>query len=219
MPFENHPVVAPFSATGTPHNGSRGLIMANLGPHGALEKLNRTRLFICRAGIEADLHRLTQKVEAKVPGRWLWGGGSFLGYGECFWSWHLPCAVCSTSSDWHQPKSRTGCSSLSRETKRQPTAWKKHQKKPTLLIGHHLLEGKVAAIPKPMAIMRRTNPATRASTSGTGEMDVEETQLEESMDVDGSTGGEQAPPQWTIQGLVRKKIIFSKRPMPIITRA
>ncbi|TEB33329.1 hypothetical protein FA13DRAFT_147166 [Coprinellus micaceus] len=90
----------------------------------------------------------------------------------------------------------------------------------TLLIGHHLLEGKVAVIPKPLAIMHRTNSAGRASsTSGTGEMDVEETQFEGSMDVDRAAGGEQAPPQWTIQGLVKKKIIFSKRPMPIITRA
>ncbi|KAJ3526921.1 hypothetical protein NMY22_g9979 [Coprinellus aureogranulatus] len=100
-------------------------------------------------------------------------------------------------------------------------------KKPTLLIGHHLLEGKVAAIAKPLAIMHRVKPAVKpsrstTSTSGTGGMDGEETQFEaESMDVDHSeTGGGHAAatPQWTIQGLVKKKIIFSKRPMPIITK-
>ncbi|KAF5342100.1 hypothetical protein D9611_001831 [Ephemerocybe angulata] len=90
-------------------------------------------------------------------------------------------------------------------------------KKPTLLIGHHLLEGKVAAIPKPLAIMHRTNAAAKNIGD---DMEVDdEPQLDGS--IGGTRGGNdgQSAPEWTILGLVKKKIIFSKRPMPVIKRS
>jgi len=87
-----------------------------------------------------------------------------------------------------------------------------------LLIGHHLLEGKVAAIPKPLAIMHRTNADTGKASLGAPDD-------EESMDLDTQNTSSShphsesnVPPRWTIVGLVKKKIIFSKRPMPVINK-
>ncbi|EMD33943.1 hypothetical protein CERSUDRAFT_107735 [Gelatoporia subvermispora B] len=70
-------------------------------------------------------------------------------------------------------------------------------KKPTLLIGHHLLEGKLVNLPKPLAIMQR---APAASTDNL-EDDTRE----------GSTNA-----SWNIVAVVKRKMVFSKRPMPMV---
>ena len=75
------------------------------------------------------------------------------------------------------------------------------QKKPTLLIGHHLLEGKLQNLAKPLAVMHKTS-----------ENAVEEDQ-ESSQEVVSS-----ASPEWDIVAVVRKKMVFAKRPMPIVGR-
>ncbi|KAG8869782.1 hypothetical protein FRC20_000853 [Serendipita sp. 405] len=62
------------------------------------------------------------------------------------------------------------------------------ESKPTLRIGHHLLEGKIASLPKPLAVMRRTD----------------------------STSDSETPYSFDIVAIIRKKIIFSKRPTPIV---
>ncbi|PPQ92247.1 hypothetical protein CVT25_008929 [Psilocybe cyanescens] len=142
--------------------------------------------------------------------------------------------------------------------------------KPTLLIGHHLLEGKIAALPKPYAILVRTRASiTTSSTTtiatstistapGTGDPgsanrtadqtqtvteDVELDEAEAAMAVDDNEsrrrhqGPESSGDQdhdgdddgvslessgsgttWKIAGIVKKKIVFSKRPMPVINR-
>jgi len=94
--------------------------------------------------------------------------------------------------------------------------------KPTLLIGHHLLEGKIAALPKPYAILVRSGIPDRNTADQMHTEDVDdEAMLVDSHSLDpefsraepiaeGSSAG------WTIAGIVRKKIIFSKRPMPVI---
>ncbi|KAH6913128.1 hypothetical protein BKA70DRAFT_1261955 [Coprinopsis sp. MPI-PUGE-AT-0042] len=134
--------------------------------------------------------------------------------------------------------------------------------KPTLRIGHHLLEGKVQNINKPLAVLHRlpvpsnsssiTFTATSISTSASASSRSRSTQPpipqrrgdEDGMDIDGmpeesyaepSTGPETLetqndeesqrqialtesaePNPWMIMGVVKKKIIFSKRPMPIV---
>lgn len=60
------------------------------------------------------------------------------------------------------------------------------QNKPTLIIGHHLLEGKVVNLPKPLGVLHKQ------STD----------------DTQGSTA-------WGVIAVVKKKLVFSKRPMPI----
>lgn len=72
---------------------------------------------------------------------------------------------------------------------------------PTLTIGHHLLEGKIVSLAKPLAILVRSDPR-----------DSESPQMQSpiTVDVDTPTGT-----QWCITALVKRKIVFSKRPMPI----
>lgn len=72
------------------------------------------------------------------------------------------------------------------------------QNKPTLLIGHHLLEGKIMTLAKPLAVLYRSH---------VNKMDVDD--------------GEKLkdPARWDIVAIVKQKIIFSKRPMPVVGRA
>lgn len=79
--------------------------------------------------------------------------------------------------------------------------------KPTLLIGHHLLEGKIVSLPKPLAILHRSS--VRSSVDVDSEDDVMDGGL------DFEEKEEQRSPAWSVVAVVKKKIIFSKRPMPV----
>lgn len=70
------------------------------------------------------------------------------------------------------------------------------------MIGHHLLEGKVAPLPKPLAVLQRV-------------MDADA--MECDPDEDGSTS-QAAAVSWDAIAIVKRKIVFSKRPMPIVGR-
>ena len=65
-----------------------------------------------------------------------------------------------------------------------------YKNKPTLAIGHHLLEGNVVTLPKPLGVLHKH---VRNTTS--------EDQQKEAW--------------WDVTAVVKKKIVFSKRPMPI----
>ncbi|TDL25684.1 hypothetical protein BD410DRAFT_716936 [Rickenella mellea] len=71
--------------------------------------------------------------------------------------------------------------------------------KPTLTIGHHLLEGKVVKLPKPLAVLYKR----QASTPGA----LDDPSREDS----GSDVG------YDVVGVVKRKLIFSKRPIPIVS--
>ncbi|KAH7913535.1 Ctf8-domain-containing protein [Hygrophoropsis aurantiaca] len=73
--------------------------------------------------------------------------------------------------------------------------------KPTLLIGHHLLEGKIVTLPKPLGVLHRNTPIQNPKTQGES-LDRSQSDQDE---VDG----------WSIVAMVKKKLVFSKRPMPI----
>ncbi|KAG2145369.1 Ctf8-domain-containing protein [Suillus bovinus] len=78
--------------------------------------------------------------------------------------------------------------------------------KPTLVIGHHLLEGKVVTLPKPLGVMHRKEGSKRHGYPGDG---------------DSSRSVEDARNpvvSWGIVAVVKKKIVFSKRPMPILNK-
>jgi chromosome transmission fidelity protein 8 len=79
------------------------------------------------------------------------------------------------------------------------------QKKPTLMIGHHLLEGKVAQLPKPLAVLQRV-PS------------VDQDAMELDCEPDESQAGEVSTVSWDAIAVVKRKIVFSKRPMPIVGR-
>ncbi|KAI0255134.1 Ctf8-domain-containing protein [Lactifluus subvellereus] len=77
--------------------------------------------------------------------------------------------------------------------------------KPTLRIGHHLLEGKIVSLPKPLAVLQRVRDncgieddnATAAAAAA-------------------AEGAATPTTSYAIRTLVRKKIVFSKRPTPIV---
>lgn len=75
------------------------------------------------------------------------------------------------------------------------------QKKSTLLIGHHLLEGKLVNLQKPLAVLQK-----RSDLSG----------------VSADAGALSRSPQgvsWDMIAVVKRKMVFSKRPMPMVGKA
>jgi chromosome transmission fidelity protein 8 len=69
------------------------------------------------------------------------------------------------------------------------------------MIGHHLLEGKYANLPKPLAVLQKVSSPSPVST--------------EEMDVD-SASTKSVSPEWDMIAIVKRKIVFAKRPMPIV---
>ncbi|KAI5992073.1 Ctf8-domain-containing protein [Pisolithus albus] len=75
------------------------------------------------------------------------------------------------------------------------------QNKPTLTIGYHLLEGKVVSLTKPLGVLHKQacTPVDSVSTSSGGPSQEEV-----------GTGT-----KWDVIAIVKKKLVFSKRPMPV----
>jgi chromosome transmission fidelity protein 8 len=92
--------------------------------------------------------------------------------------------------------------------------------KPSLLIGHHLLEGKVASLPKPYAILLRTGSTCATISDNDTSNDDDDMVIDsvgpDHVDVEDSSLQKGSRAGWAIVGVVKKKIIFSKRPMPVI---
>ena len=75
---------------------------------------------------------------------------------------------------------------------------------PHLIVGHHLLTGKVTELEKPYAILKK-----RSGTISGGDDAVVESLSESNTNT--ST-------EYEVMALISKKIIFKNRPKPIITR-
>ncbi|KAI0288832.1 Ctf8-domain-containing protein [Russula brevipes] len=88
--------------------------------------------------------------------------------------------------------------------------------KPTLRIGHHLLEGKIVSLPKPLAVLQRVRapPAPDPRLARDGDEDVEMRHLDE-REPDVASSIAAPTTSYAIRTLVRKKLVFSKRPTPI----
>ena len=76
------------------------------------------------------------------------------------------------------------------------------------MIGHHLLEGKLVNLNKPLAVLHRHD--AQAEHEGRDE-DV-------SMEVD-EPGQKVEAKSWDMIAIVRRKMVFSKRPMPVVGAA
>ncbi len=107
------------------------------------------------------------------------------------------------------------------------------QGKPTLRIGYHLLEGTIVSLAKPLAVLQRVPTPSRSQIPPPPHPDAPDEDISMHCGDDSSEGGglgaagEGAPSMtamtmaaaaasYTIRTLVRKKIVFSKRPTPIV---
>ncbi|RDB26118.1 Chromosome transmission fidelity protein 8 [Hypsizygus marmoreus] len=93
--------------------------------------------------------------------------------------------------------------------------------KPTLLIGHHLLEGKIANLPKPLAVLHRSSPAAAKVGNGNAAEEDEHDDMDDDMaDVADTRAQEtvsiRTTVEWDVVAVVKRKIVFSKRPMPVV---
>ncbi|KAI0666076.1 Ctf8-domain-containing protein [Trametes maxima] len=80
-------------------------------------------------------------------------------------------------------------------------------KKPTLLIGHHLLEGKLMNLPKPLAVLHRKDHGSPSS---------EDAMVVDNDDPEYERPKLEATKSWDIVAVVKRKMVFSKRPMPMV---
>ncbi|KZT57696.1 hypothetical protein CALCODRAFT_495946 [Calocera cornea HHB12733] len=96
--------------------------------------------------------------------------------------------------------------------------------KPTLRIGHHMLEGKVVTLPKPLAVLRkRTSPShQRLPPSGTSDSADEPAphkaaaeEEEDEIALDAQAGGGTS---YEVVEVVRKKVVFARRPALVIDK-
>nr|GAT49990.1 predicted protein [Mycena chlorophos] len=83
----------------------------------------------------------------------------------------------------------------------------------TLGIGHHLLEGRVTQLVKPLAVLQRVI----GEHNSVDDMDVD-------VDDEEDAASQPAPSEtqtttgWDAVALIKRKIVFSKRPTPIVGR-
>lgn len=88
-----------------------------------------------------------------------------------------------------------------------------NDEKPTLQIGHHLLEGKIASLTKPLAVVQRC----RKSVPIEAQVEAEDGPEFETMDIDDDDDIQRRQTvEWNIIAVVKRKIVFSKRPMPVV---
>ncbi|KAH9989432.1 Ctf8-domain-containing protein [Russula vinacea] len=88
--------------------------------------------------------------------------------------------------------------------------------KPTLRIGHHLLEGKIVSLPKPLAVLQRIcapPPPQPPQTDKGGDGDVD---VDVAIQHGDNKDDNNVATSYAIRTLIRKKIVFSKRPTPIV---
>ncbi len=85
------------------------------------------------------------------------------------------------------------------------------------MIGHHLLEGKIATLAKPLAIIHRANhPQETSSDAMDCDQSMDPGQMGAELDDDDAERGRTGNNQWEIIAVVKRKILFSNRPMPIV---
>jgi len=93
--------------------------------------------------------------------------------------------------------------------------------KPTLRIGHHLLEGKIVSLPKPLAVLQRvrappSSPMLEGDSDGDGDGDMQHADDCGAREDKSMQAALTTTTSYAIRTLIRKKIVFSRRPTPIV---
>ncbi|KAG9050195.1 hypothetical protein FS837_007093 [Tulasnella sp. UAMH 9824] len=97
--------------------------------------------------------------------------------------------------------------------------------RPTLTIGHHLLEGKIANLAKPLAVLSRNAPPPDAYVQNILSSSNQQRQPDSSPvkppagKTEDDIDFEQADADngsFDVVAIVKKKIVFAKRPVPIV---
>ncbi|KAI0773503.1 Ctf8-domain-containing protein [Fomes fomentarius] len=86
--------------------------------------------------------------------------------------------------------------------------------KPTLMIGHHLLEGKLVNLAKPLAVLHKHKHGARSPSVDGGEGES----ADSAMDVDDRLRSTEAK-SWDVVAIVKRKMVFATRPMPIVGKS
>uniref|UniRef100_K3X789 Chromosome transmission fidelity protein 8 n=1 Tax=Globisporangium ultimum (strain ATCC 200006 / CBS 805.95 / DAOM BR144) TaxID=431595 RepID=K3X789_GLOUD len=82
---------------------------------------------------------------------------------------------------------------------------------PTIRIGNHILTGKVAALPKPFAILQKDvrEGAVRSVGANDGGKD-------NASDDNADAAAKDAQMQYEVVGIARTRVIFNSRPKPVL---
>ncbi len=93
---------------------------------------------------------------------------------------------------------------------------------PNMIIGHHLLAGKVVELEKPYAVLKKCGGRKRESTPLSASLNANGSSVpSDTEDIEPSLegGSQTGPTEYEVIALITKKIIFKNRPKPIITKA
>ncbi len=80
------------------------------------------------------------------------------------------------------------------------------------MIGHHLLEGKLVNLAKPLAVLHKHGARSPSVDGG------EEESADMAMDVDDGPRSTEAK-SWDVIAIVKRKMVFATRPMPLVGKS